>query len=246
MLEEVVLFAAIGFAAQLVDGALGMAYGLVATAVLVSTGTPPAIASASVHAAEVFTSGASATAHWRLGNVDGRLVRRLAIPGALGGVAGALLASILPLHIIRPAVAVWLLLMGGLILLRVVLPPSSKPPVRHVAPLGAVGGFLDAAGGGGWGPVVVSTLIGRGNIPRMAIGSANAAEFFVTLAITLAFATSIGLGLWPAVLGLVLGGVIVAPFAALVARSVPVKPLMVIVGVLLVGLSIRSLIQAFG
>lgn len=244
MLEEVLLFAAIGFAAQLVDGALGMAYGLVATAVLVSAGTPPAVASASVHAAEVFTTGASASAHWRLGNVDARLVRRLAVPGALGGIAGALVASWLPLHIIRPAVALWLLLMGALILWRALRPPQPRPPLRHLAPLGAAGGFLDAAGGGGWGPVVVSTLIGRGNIPRMAIGSTNAAEFFVTLAITLTFTASIGLGMWPVVLGLVLGGVLAAPFAALVARHVPARPLMLVVGLLLLGLALRGIWQA--
>ncbi len=246
MPPDILLFALIGFAAQLVDGALGMAYGLVATAVLVSAGTPPAIASASVHAAEIFTTGASALSHRRLGNIDARLVWRLALPGMLGGIAGALVAVALPLQVIRPAVAVWLLLMGGLILWRAARPPPPARPLTHIAPLGAAGGFLDAAGGGGWGPFVVSTLVARGNLPRTAIGSANTAEFFVTFAITLAFAASIGIGMWQVVLGLVLGGVLAAPLAALAARHIPPRPMMLVVGVLLVALALRGLFQALG
>ncbi len=244
-MDEFLLFVAVGFVAQMIDGAIGMAYGLTATSVLVSLGTHPAIASASVHAAEVFTTGASGLAHWRLNNVDARLMARLALPGIVGGVAGALLASALPMQIIRPLVSAYLLGMGGLILWRAWRPPEARPG-RPVTLLGLGGGFLDAAGGGGWGPIVTSTLIGRGNVPRIAIGSTNAAEFFVTLAITAAFFTAIGLELWQAILGLVVGGVLAAPFAALVARHVPARGLMLLVGVVIMLLSLRSLAGSLG
>ncbi|MBU8539813.1 sulfite exporter TauE/SafE family protein [Falsiroseomonas tokyonensis] len=242
-MDEFLLFTAVGFLAQMVDGACGMAYGLTATTVLVSLGTHPAVASASVHAAEVFTTGASGFAHWRLRNVDPRLVARLALPGMAGGIAGALLASSLPMQVIRPVVSAYLLGMGALILWRAWRPPEAQAG-RPVTLLGLGGGFLDAAGGGGWGPIVTSTLIGRGDVPRIAIGSTNAAEFFVTLAITAAFFTAIGLELWQAILGLVVGGVLAAPLAALVARQVPARGLMLLVGLVIMLLSLRSLAGA--
>lgn len=245
-MDEFLLFVAVGFVAQMVDGAIGMAYGLTATSVLVSLGTPPAVASASIHAAEVFTTGASGFAHWRVGNVDARLVARLAVPGAIGGVAGALFASFVPGEIIRPLVGLYLLAMGGLILFRALRPRGEPRTPRNIVPLGLAGGFLDAAGGGGWGPLVASTLIGGGKVPRIAIGSANAAEFFVTAAVTAAFLGAIGLELWPVILGLIVGGVVAAPFAALVTRHLPDRPLMIIVGVLLMLLSLRTLVIALG
>ncbi|NKE45825.1 sulfite exporter TauE/SafE family protein [Roseomonas frigidaquae] len=244
-MDEILLFTAVGFLAQVIDGAIGMAYGLTATSVLVSLGTHPAVASASVHAAEIFTTGASGFAHWRLKNVDARLLARLALPGIAGGIAGALLASALPMQIIRPLVSAYLLGMGGLILWRALRPPQSRPG-RPVTLLGLAGGFLDAAGGGGWGPIVTSTLIGRGDVPRIAIGSTNAAEFFVALAITIAFFSAIGLELWQAILGLVLGGVLAAPFAALIARHLPARKLMLLVGVVIMLLSLRNLAAAVG
>lgn len=245
-MDDFLLFVAVGFVAQMVDGAIGMAYGLIATSVLISLGASPAVASASIHAAEVVTTGASGYAHWRVGNVDRHLVLRLAVPGVLGGVAGALFASFMPGHIIRPLVSLYLAAMGGLILLRALRPPAEAAPPRRVFPLGVAGGFLDAAGGGGWGPLVASTLIGRGKVPRIAIGSTNAAEFFVTFAITAAFFGAIGLDLWLVILGLILGGVLAAPFAALITRRLPDRPLMLIVGMVLVLLSLRSLVIALG
>jgi uncharacterized membrane protein YfcA len=245
-LDDFLLFVIVGFAAQMVDGAIGMAYGLTATSVLISLGTPPAIASASIHAAEVFTTGASGLAHWRVGNVDLRLMARLAVPGVAGGVAGAMFAAWLPGEVIRPLVSLYLIAMGGLILLRALRPPMAPPPAGRVGALGLTGGFLDAAGGGGWGPMVTSTLIGHGNVPRIAIGSTNAAEFFVTSAITFAFFAAIGLELWPVILGLVVGGVMAAPFAALATRRLPDRPLMVIVGVVVMLLSLRNLLVAIG
>lgn len=244
-MDEFLLFVAVGFVAQMIDGAIGMAYGLTATSVLVSLGTHPAVASASVHAAEVFTTGASGYAHWRLRNVDARLMARLALPGMVGGIAGALLASALPMHIIRPLVSAYLLGMGALILWRALHPPRSAQG-RSVTLLGLSGGFLDAAGGGGWGPIVNATLIGRGEAPRIAIGSTNASEFFVTLAITAAFFTAIGLELWQAIMGLVVGGILAAPFAALITRHLPARKLMPLVGMVIMLLAGRSLAEALG
>lgn len=251
MWEDILLFAAVGFAAQAIDGALGMAYGVSATTVLLSLGVAPPVASASVHAAELFTTAASGAAHWRLGNVDRALLRRLAVPGMLGGAAGAYLLTTLPGSIVRPAVSAYLLVMGGLILWRALRhgvggggAGPSGASLSHVAPLGFVGGLLDAIGGGGWGATVTSTLIGRGIPPRLAIGSANLAEFFVAGVVTATFVVTIGLELWPTIIGLVAGGVLAAPFAAMITRSVPDRPLMVLVGAVIVLLSLRGLLLA--
>lgn len=243
MLEEILLFVLVGFIAQMVDGAVGMAYGLIATSVLLSMSVSPAVASASIHAAEMFTTGASGLAHWRAGNVVGRLVLRLAIPGVLGGALGAYVLTDLPVEIMKPVVSAYLIVMGLVILRRALrgpTPPPDKPP--GVMVLGFGGGFVDAIGGGGWGPLVTSTLIGRGNVARTSIGSTNAAEFFVTTAITAVFVTTIGLELWPVILGLVLGGVLAAPLAALVTKKLPDRPLMIIVGLAITLLSLRNII----
>lgn len=238
---DVLLYMGIGFAAQLVDGAIGMAYGLIAT-ILLSSGLPPATASACVHAAEVFTTGASGASHWRFGNVDRDLLVRLAVPGVIGGGAGALLLSSFPGETLRPVVSAYLLVMGLIILRRAWKGARqvSEPP-RNVAALGIVGGFLDAVGGGGWGPMVATTLIGRGATPRYAIGSVNLAEFFVTFTITITFLFTIGLELWPIIAGLILGGVLAAPFAAYVTQRLPTKRLMMVVGTIICALSAREL-----
>ena len=244
-MNEILLFLAVGFLAQVIDGALGMAYGLVASSVLLAMGIAPVTASASVHAAEMFTTGASGLAHLRAGNVIPRLVMRLAIPGMLGGVLGAYVLTDWPVHIMKPLVSAYLLVMGVLILRRAWHPPAPQAgEPRRVTLLGFGGGFLDAVGGGGWGPLVTSTLIGRGNVPRTAIGSTNAAEFFVTTAITAVFVATIGLELWPVILGLVLGGVLAAPLAATITRRVPARPLMIVVGVVIVLLALRGLLAA--
>jgi uncharacterized membrane protein YfcA len=223
-----------------------MAYGLTATSVMLAHGVPPAMASAGVHAAEVVTTGLSGAAHWRLGHVVPRLVLRLAVAGVVGGVAGALLAGRLPMHLLKPAVSLYLLVMGLVVLRRAVMGRAPDPALvnRDVAPVGLGGGFLDAVGGGGWGPLVTSTLIGRGLDPKLAIGSSNAAEFFVTAAVTAAFMTSIGIAIWPIVIGLVIGGAIAAPFAALATRYMPTRLLMGIVGFVIVALSAANLIRS--
>jgi uncharacterized membrane protein YfcA len=229
----------------MVDGAIGMAYGVTSTTVLLSFGVTPATASACVHAAETFTTGASGLSHWKLGNVDGRLVLRLAVPGMVGGALGAYVLSNLPGEAIRPYVSAYLLVLGLLILWKAVHKETGQaPPTSTVAPLGFVGGLLDSLGGGGWGPIVTSTLIGQGGVPRFTIGSVNLAEFFVTATISTTFLLTIGLDLWPIIAGLVLGGVIAAPFAAYTTKHLPDRVLMIIVGAVVVLLSLRGILQA--
>ena len=244
MLNDMLLFIAIGFAAQMVDGAIGMAYGITASTVLISFGVPPATASASIHAAEVFTTAASGTAHWRMGNVDRNLVMRLAVPGMLGGAAGAFVLAEVAGDQIRPIVSAYLLIMGAVIVWRAIWRDrSNRKAPKHVGFLGLVGGFLDAIGGGGWGAMVTTTLIGRGATARFAIGSANAAEFFVSAIVTATFIATIGLSLWPVIAGLVIGGVLAAPFAAYTTKHLPDQPVMILVGVVVVLLSLRTLLM---
>lgn len=245
IMEEILLYIAIGFAAQMVDGAIGMAYGVTATSVLLSAGVPPATASACVHAAETVTTAASGTAHWKLGNVDRKLLWRLAVPGALGGAIGAYALSEFPGDTLKPFIATYLLLLGIVILWKAVVRRQREAvEPRTVAPLGFFGGLLDAIGGGGWGPIVTSSLIGQGTSPRYAIGTVNLAEFFVTLTISATFFMTIGLSLWPIIAGLIIGGVIAAPFAALAAKHIPATVLMVVVGCVIIGLSVRTLMLA--
>lgn len=244
-MDEILTFAAIGFAAQLVDGTLGMAYGITATTAMLSLGITPAVASASVHAAEVVTTGVSGFAHWQFGNVDRALFRRLVMPGMIGGATGAYLLASVPGDAVRPFVNAYLLAIGGLILLKALSrtrPVEGRP--RRLPLLGLSGGLLDALGGGGWGALVTSTLVGNGATPRYAIGSANLAEFFVTGAVSATFVFTIGLTLWPIIVGLILGGAAAAPLGAYAARRVPTRPLMVLVAVAVIVLSVRGLAQA--
>lgn len=245
MWEDFLLYVAVGLVAQMVDGAIGMAYGVTASSVLLSFGIPPSTTSACVHAAETFTTGASGAAHWRLGNVDKKLVVRLAIPGMIGGAAGAYVLSNIDGNAIKPYIAAYLLIMGLYIIYQALRKiAAEREPPKHVGPLGLVGGFVDSIGGGGWGPIVTTTLIGQGTAPRYAIGSVNLAEFFVTATISATFMFTIGLELWPIITGLIVGGVIAAPFAALAAKHVPDKPLMLIVGFVVIILSLRNIISS--
>ena len=245
------LYVLVGFVAQMIDGALGMAYGVSLNTFLLSLGIPPAAASASVHMAEVVTTGISGVSHWRLGNVGWKLGRRLLIPGMIGGALGAYLLTSIDGNILKPYIAVYLLGMGGGILYKAfTIVPRHKPDEYHgprVSLLGLLGGFCDAIGGGGWGPVVTSTLVARGKNPRMTIGSVNFSEFFVTLVQSILFVITLSLSeYWQIILGLLLGGAIAAPIAARVAQKLPLKALMIFVGVLIIGLSIRTLVLALG
>lgn len=237
---------AVGFFAQAVDGALGMAYGITATTFLLSSGASPAVASASVHIAEVFTTGFSGIAHARIGNVDKKLFLRLLVPGMVGGVVGAIVVTQIDGKILRPYVSGYLVIMGIYILAkawRYIRPPKNTP--RHVGKLALFGGFVDAAGGGGWGPVVTTTLVSNGGDPRTTIGSVNFAEFFLALASAALFAILVGAGTWPIVGGLIVGGLCAAPFAALLCKKLHAKTLMIVIGFLITGLSMWNLYKAF-
>jgi uncharacterized membrane protein YfcA len=239
MIGDFILFVAVGFAAQLVDGAIGMAYGLSGTTVMLSFGIPPVTASASIHAAEVFTTGISGFSHWRFGNVDWSFVWHLALPGMVGGAIGAYLLTTIPGDTIAPFMNGYLLLMGCWILWKALRPrPTVAGPPRWIGALGF--------GGGGWCPMVTSTLLGHGTSPRFTIGSVNASEFFVTATVSVTFLGTIGLELWPIIGGLILGGALAAPIAAYAASKMPDQPLMILVGSVIVLLSIRGLVQAIG
>lgn len=238
------LYVLVGFLAQIIDGALGMAYGVSSTTFLLTMGASPVAASASVHTAEVFASAASGLSHLRFGNVDSALVRRLLLPGIAGGVTGAYVLTSLPADRIKPIVAGYLALMGIVILRKALKRPQPPGPRRHLAALGLVGGFFDAIGGGGWGPIVTSSLMARGETPRLVIGSVNLAEFFVTVAQSATFFVMLGIVHWKVIVGLTVGGVVAAPLAALVCKRLPARALMVMVGALVIALSLRTLVLA--
>ncbi len=243
--SEFWLFVLVGFFAQVIDGALGMAYGVSSTSFLLSLGVPPAAASAGVHMAEVFTTGVSGISHWQLGNVNRKLFLSLIIPGVIGAVTGAfLLAEVVDGDTVKPYIAAYLLLMGIVIIRKAVRKVTPTDNHGRVAPLALLGGFVDAIGGGGWGPVVNSTLISRGYDVRYSIGSVNTAEFFVALAGAGTFTFFMGLGNLPIIIGLVLGGVFAAPFAALLVKRIPARTLMIVVGLLVIALSLRTILKA--
>jgi uncharacterized membrane protein YfcA len=255
MESDFMLFAAVGFAAQLVDGALGMAYGVVSTTTLLAMGVSPANASASVHAAKVFTGAASAISHILHKNISWRLLGLLASGGVLGGVAGTYLLTSIDGDRIKPYVVAWLGLMGLVILYRAWKGVRPKPfSWKSPLPLGVAGGFFDAVGGGGWGPVVTSTLLGSGADPRKAIGTTNAAEFFVAAAVSAAFLSALLSGHWEteslrdhmaSVLGLIAGGVVAAPLAGWMTKILPIRALTWFVGVLVTGLAVWQAVVLF-
>ena len=240
------LFFAVGFVAQLVDGALGMAYGVLTNTALLAIGLPPAQASALVHTAEIFTTSASAASHIYHRNVDWRMVARLGVTGVLGAILGAWILSNIDVTAARRFVYGYLLIMGVYILwksMRIALVPRKL--AGWTGPLGFVAGFLDASGGGGWGPMTTSTLVGSGHAPRYAVGSVNTTEFFVTVAAATTFFTELGSSSLEHLIPLVLGAVLAAPFGGWVVKRVPARGLMTAVGVLIVILSIVQLIRAF-
>lgn len=249
------IFALVGALAQLIDGALGMGYGVVSSTVLLSLGVPPANASASVHAAKMFTGAASAASHALYKNVDLKLLLTLSAGGIVGGCLGAYVLTSIDGHKIKPFVVAWLAIMGVLILWRAwkQTRPRVLPNTRPLG-LGLVGGFFDAVGGGGWGPVVTSTLLGSGADPRKAIGTTNTAEFFVAAAVSGAFLTALLTGKWEAtglidhawsVGGLVAGGIVTAPVAGWTTKVLPIRALTWAVGVFVTGLAIFQAVQLF-
>lgn len=243
------LFLLVGFFAQLVDGAVGMAYGVISSSVLLAFGVSPAQASATIHAAECFTTGASGASHFIHRNIDWRLFWRLAPAGVLGGVVGAYLLTGFDPTFIKAVVIAYLGCLGLYMLTRAVRGLKEEPPhLNHVIPTGLVGGFLDASGGGGWGPIVASTLLGRGHTPRYVIGSVNAAEFVVTIAISVTFLWALMTGRFEieggvftaaaALAGLILGGLFAAPLAGYITKVMPARWLLGAAAVLVMGLSV--------
>ncbi|MEY4308421.1 MAG: hypothetical protein RL422_624 [Bacteroidota bacterium] len=233
-----------GFIAQMIDGALGMAYGVTATTFLLSVGITPAAASASVHASEVFTSGVSGYMHLKFGNVNSKLFKTLVIPGVIGAILGAYVLSSLEEYAgyIKPIVSIYTLFLGAIIIRKALIKRQEKRQLKKVGWLALFGGYLDSIGGGGWGPIVSSTLIASGRHPKYTIGSVNLTEFFVSLASSITFFTVIGLGYWDVIIGLILGGVIAAPIAARLANKLPVKSMMILVGIVIIIVSLRQII----
>jgi len=239
-------YVAAGFIAQLIDGSLGMAYGITASTLLLALGLPPAVASATVHAAECFTTGASAISHHAFGNINRLLFRRLLLPGIIGAVLGAYILTRFPGNVLRPYVAGYLLIMGSVIILKSFRKFPHRKVKTHLIPLGFFGALIDSIGGGGWGPIVTSTLIVRGNHIRETVGSVNAVEFFVTLASAITFILTLGLTNWQIILGLAIGGLLAAPISAWTCSRVPVRPCMIFIGTLVSAISIRTLLKYYG
>ncbi len=230
-----------GFIAQMIDGALGMAYGVSATTFLLSFGVSPAVASMSVHASEIFTSGVSGLMHLKFGNVNSKLFKVIVLPGVIGSILGAYILTEFESYnaYIKPFVGTYTLILGIIIIVKVVRKHQKRKKLKHVGWLATAGGFLDAIGGGGWGPVVSSTLIASGKSPRLVIGSVNLAEFFVSLASSFTFFTLIGGSGWQTILGLILGGVCAAPIAAHLSKKLNVKAMMIFVGIVVIIVSLR-------
>jgi uncharacterized membrane protein YfcA len=212
-----------------------------------SFGVPPAAASASIHTAEIFTSGISGLSHLKFGNVNKKLFKTLLIPGVLGAVAGAYLLTSFEQYnnIIKPIVAVYTLILGVVIIRKALAARTQKKKTRNVPALAAFGGFMDSVGGGGWGPVVASTLIAKGRSPRYTIGSVNLAEFFISFSSSLTFFATLGISYIQIIAGLVIGGALAAPLAACLTHRLPVKRMMLFVGVVIVLVSIRLIVVSF-
>lgn len=234
-----------GFLAQIVDGALGMAYGVTSNTVLLSFGLSPKLASAAVHTAEVFTTGVSGLSHIRFGNFNKALFFKLIIPGVISASVGAyLLGAVIDGNIIKPYINAYLLILGGVIVFKALKRKIMLGDNTKNAPIyAAFGGFLDAIGGGGWGPIVTSNLINKGNTPSTVIGTVNTAEFFVTYFTAGILIYFTGIQSWQIILGLILGGTLAAPLGAYVTKILPSKAMMIIVGVLIMLTSLYTLLK---
>lgn len=239
-------YIAVGFAAQLVDGALGMAFGVITSTMLVGVlGVPPAQASARVHVVETFTTAMSGINHLLHRNVDARLFFRLIIPGVIGGVLGAYVLSNIDGDVVKPFILAYLICIGLYLLARGFFWPPKIRDAKVIAPLGLVGGFLDAVGGGGWGPVVTSNLLIQGAEPRKVVGTVNTVEFFLTVTISATFIWHLGIAdIAGATLGMLIGGVAAAPLGAIAAKRFSPKAMLIMVGIVLTATSMYSLLRA--
>jgi uncharacterized protein len=249
-LNALLPFIMIGAIAQLIDGALGMAFGVISNTALLWMGVPPAVATKNVHIIKVCTGAASGLSHMLHGNVEWKLLARLSVSGVIGGVIGALVMSALHVKDTKfatPYVFAYLTLIGLYILWRGLGHKVKEQPARVVEPFGLVGGFLDATGGGGWGPVVTSNLLAQGHNPRMTVGTVNAAEFVLAVAVSITYVSQIGFGnLHYAVIGLLIGGIAAAPFASRITKLIPARQMMIAVGILLMVISIFGILKYYG
>jgi len=244
-LIDLLPFIAAGFAAQLVDGALGMAFGVISNTLLISLGVAPAAASAGVHTVETFTTCASGLSHIAHRNVDWRLLARLTIPGVVGAVIGAYVLTHVDGSTAKPFVLGYLTLIGLFLFWRGLRFPPQHRPAKIIEPLALAGGFLDAAGGGGWGPVVTGNLLVQGADPRRTIGTVNTSEFLVTVTSAATFIAALGWATFTvATLGLLIGGIVAAPLGAWLVKRIAPKPLLVLVGFLLTLTSLYGIYRA--
>jgi uncharacterized membrane protein YfcA len=254
---EFLIYVLIGFIAQVIDGALGMAYGASSMTMLTSYGVTSSIANSCVKLSEVFTTSASGFSHWKLGNINKKLVKNLIIPGMIGAVFGAILIAYVDSienvskTYVKPIISIYILMLGIYIIYKALRKKEKKKKTKKLSILALFGGFMDAAGGGGWGPIVTSTLISKGRNPKYTIGSVNLSEFFIALTSAIIITLLIGLEDWQVgggikiVAGLILGGIIAAPMGALVASRVKAKPMMLIVGSLIILVNLISIYKAW-
>jgi uncharacterized protein len=244
--SDFVIFLLIGIFAQLVDSTLGMGYGATSTSFLMSFGVPPAVSSMGVHVAEMFTTGASAISHYKFKNINKKLVLNLLIPGVIGSVFGAyLLADVIDGKVIKPYIAIYMIILAIVILIKGLRGKIQKRKTKNLGALAIFGGFMDSIGGGGWGPIVTSTLVGKGRDPRYTIGSVNTAEFAISFASGITFLLFDGISGWQVIAGLIIGGLIAAPLGAYLVNKIPRKPVTVLVATLLIFLSLRTLAKVF-
>jgi uncharacterized membrane protein YfcA len=237
-----------GFLAQLVDGALGMGYGVTSATILLSAGVNLSAISGSIHTAEIFASGASGYSHYKFGNVNKKLFKILVVPGVLGAIAGAILLSKYGdthAQYLKPIMAAYTLFLGLRILSNAFREQKITKKFKNYRWLAGVGGFLDSFGGGGWGPIVTTTLITKGRSPRFVIGSVSLTEFFVTLASAFTFFTLLGVSHWQVIVALIIGGLLAAPVAAKLTGKLPKKTSFILLGILVIIWSMRILVKLF-
>ncbi|NOT15079.1 MAG: sulfite exporter TauE/SafE family protein [Methylotenera sp.] len=238
---------AVGLIAQVIDGALGMAYGVTSSSFLLAVGASPAMASGATHLAEVFTTGVSGVTHLKMGNVNKKLFFSLLIPGIIGALIGTYILGHIDGKVLKPYISAYLLLMGLYVLSKAFRHIKTRHEIStaKVAPLALFGSFMDTTGGGGWGPIVTTSLVGSGHDPRTTIGSVNFAEFFLTVTVATALFSILDHSVWIIVAGLVVGGLFAAPFAAYITKHLKTKTLLILVGSLISIISTFNLYKTF-
>ncbi|MBU5636070.1 sulfite exporter TauE/SafE family protein [Geomonas sp. Red69] len=237
-------YACIGFLGQMVGSSMGMGYGVTSTSILLAMGVPPAVSSVSVHSSEVVNRLLSGLSHYRYGNVDPGLFKKLAAGGVAGALAGALIVTSLPVKVLVPGISCFLILMGVRILLMGLGKAASVAKPIPLLPLGVAGGVVDVIGGGGWGPMVTATLMLRGTAGRVTVGSVNFAKFFVALAESASLFLLLRSPDWTVILGMIAGGAVAAPIAAAMCSRISPRIMMLFIGTLICALSVRTIFRA--